>query len=377
MLFHSTLRKELSRSFGATLVVLATIVLTMLLIRSLGMAARGSVASADVLLIIGYSVLGQLPTLLALSLFIAIVSCLSRMYRDSEMVIWFSSGRGLLYFLAPIFRFAWPILVTVTLLSLLVWPWSNQQVQDLRDRYDRRGDLDRVVPGQFQESAGGTRVFFVDKQSVAGMLGKNVFISSSEKSKEAVTSARSGRIEVINDDRFLLLQNGQRLESVPGQPDIRVSEFVDYGTNMSASAQDDQDEVLVRFKSTLTLLRQPTRVHLGELAWRIGLALAAMNFVVIAVAVSSVNPRSGRSTNLAFALFAFIFYYNLLNLGQSWIGAGQISFARYMVTVHLGALLLGLLWLYKRHVNWTLRGALRASFESPVRVGGDRQVGRP
>jgi len=236
MLFHSTLRKELSRSFGATLVVLATIVLTMLLIRSLGMAARGSVASADVLLIIGYSVLGQLPTLLALSLFIAIVSCLSRMYRDSEMVIWFSSGRGLLYFLAPIFRFAWPILVTVTLLSLLVWPWSNQQVQDLRDRYDRRGDLDRVVPGQFQESAGGTRVFFVDKQSVAGMLGKNVFISSSEKSKEAVTSARSGRIEVINDDRFLLLQNGQRLESVPGQPDIRVSEFVDYGTNMSASA---------------------------------------------------------------------------------------------------------------------------------------------
>jgi lipopolysaccharide export system permease protein len=34
-------------------------------------------------------------------------------------------------------------------------------------------------------------------------------------------------------------------------------------------------------------------MHLGELAWRIGLALAALNFVVIAVAASSVNPRAG------------------------------------------------------------------------------------
>jgi lipopolysaccharide export system permease protein len=368
MLFHSSLRRELSRSFGATLVVLATIVLTMLLIRSLGLASRGSVDPQDVMLVIGYSVLGQLPTILALSLFIAIVSCLSRMYRDSEMVIWFASGRGLMTFLAPVFRFAWPILLAISLLSLVVWPWSNQQVQNLRDRYERRGDLDRVVPGQFQESAGGTRVFFVDKESVEGQLGKNVFISSTENNKEAVTSARSARVEVIGDDRFLLLSNGQRLETVPGQKDLRVSEFAEYGTNMSSNNPDDLDARPVRFKSSLTLFLEPTRVHLGELAWRIGLALAAINFVVIAVAVSSVNPRSGRSANFAFALFAFIFYYNLLNLGQTWIGSGQISFTRFMLTVHLGALLLGLLWLYKRHINWTLRSALNATISPSARA---------
>ena len=368
MLFHSSLRRELSRSFGATLVILATIVLTMLLIRSLGLASRGSVDPADVMLVIGYSVLGQLPTILALSLFIAIVSCLSRMYRDSEMVIWFSSGRGLANFLGPVFRFAWPILLTISLLSLVVWPWSNQQVQNMRDRYERRGDLDRVVPGQFQESAGGTRVFFVDKESVEGQLGKNVFISSSENGREAVTSARSGRVELIGEDRFLLLSNGQRLETVPGQKDLRLSEFAEYGTNMNPSSQDDADARPVRFKSSLTLFLEPTRVHLGELSWRIGLALAAINFAVIAVAVSSVNPRSGRSANMAFAMFAFICYYNLLNLGQTWIGSGQISFTRFMLTVHLGALGLGLLWLGKRHVNWTLRSFLNASFAPAVHV---------
>jgi lipopolysaccharide export system permease protein len=136
MLFHSTLRKDLSRSFGATVVVLATIVMTNVLIRTLGLATVGGVNPSEVMLVMGFSVLGHLTTILTLSLFIAIVSTLSRMYADSEMVIWFSSGQGLASFAAPIFRFAWPILVVITVLALVVWPWSNRQAQDLTDRYE-------------------------------------------------------------------------------------------------------------------------------------------------------------------------------------------------------------------------------------------------
>jgi lipopolysaccharide export system permease protein len=147
MLFHSSVRKELARSFGATLVVLVTIVMTMTLIRTLGQATRGSVNPSEVMMVMGYTVLGYLPPILTLSLFIAIVGTISRMYRDSEMVIWFSSGRGLSGFLPPLFRFAWPVLVVIAVLALGVWPWSNQQTQDLRDRYGKRGDLERVTPG--------------------------------------------------------------------------------------------------------------------------------------------------------------------------------------------------------------------------------------
>ena len=43
MLFDSTVRRELARSFGATLVVMLTIVITSFLIRIVGLAARGSV----------------------------------------------------------------------------------------------------------------------------------------------------------------------------------------------------------------------------------------------------------------------------------------------------------------------------------------------
>jgi len=359
MLFHSSIRKELARTFGATLVVLITIVMTIMLIRTLGQATRGSVNPQDVMMVMGYTVLGQLATILTLSLFIAIVGTLSRMYRDSEMVIWFASGRGLSGFLGPLFRFAWPILLFIAALALLVWPWANQQTRDMRDRYERRGDLERIAPGQFQESASGNRVFFIDKDSPDGKSGRNVFISSSEHGKEAVTSARAGRVQDIGEDRFLILNSGQRLESSSSSPELKLSKFEEYGTRISTDVLGAQEDAPVRNRTTLDLLMQPSRANLGELAWRLGLALAAMNFVVIAVAVASVNPRAGRSGNLIFALFAFVIYYNLLNMGQSWITNGRAPFGAFMLSLHGGALAIGLLWLAKRHNNFSLFAARR------------------
>ena len=64
MLFHSSLRKELARSFVATLIVLVTVVMTMTLIRTLGLASRGSFNPSDVMLVMGYNVLTFLPNIM-------------------------------------------------------------------------------------------------------------------------------------------------------------------------------------------------------------------------------------------------------------------------------------------------------------------------
>lgn len=359
MLFHSAIRKELARSFGATLVVLVTVVMTMMLIRSLGQASRGSVNPSEVMMVMGYSVLGHLPTILTLSLFISIVSTMSRMYSDSEMVIWFSAGRGLTGFLRPLFRFAWPILMVIALLALAVWPWSNRQIQDMKGRFERRGDIERVSPGLFQESAGGNRVFFIDKDSRDSSTGKNVFISAIEHGKETVTSAQAGRIEVVGEDRFLMLNNGQRIENTKDSADLRISEFEAYGTRIGSKVLDPA--TLIPSNSALDtpmLLRNPTPSKWGELAWRLGLALAALNFVVIALAVPNVNPRAGRGGNLLFALFSFVVYYNLINLGQNWIESGRVDFVPFMFALHGGVLALALLWLAKRHNQWSFRDML-------------------
>jgi len=359
MLFHSTVRKELARSFGASLVVLVTIVMTMTLIRTLSLANRGSVNPEEVMMVMGYTVLGYLPTILTLSLFIAIVGTLSRMYRDSEMVIWFSAGRGLSSLVRPLFSFAWPVLFVTGLMAMAVWPWANQQAQDLKDRYGRRGDLERIAPGQFQESASGRRVFFLDKDTPDNKSGRNIFISSVDKEKETVTSARSGRVEFIGDDQFLLLSNGQRLEnSLTGQG-LRISEFEEHGTRVRENALGVGEDTPAKTRSSITLLRNPTPVNLGELAWRLGLALAGFNFVLLAITVSSVNPRVGRSGNLVFALFAFIVYYNVMNMGQSWIASRKVPFGTFLLLVHGGTFCLAALWLAKQHNNWNILPLLR------------------
>jgi len=124
MLFHSSIRKELARSFGATLVVLITVVMTMTLIRTLGEAGRGVFNPSDVMIIMGYTVLSEMPIILSFCLLMAVLSVLTRMFRDSEMVIWFGSGRGLTSLIKPLFRFAWPILLVIAALAFLILPWA-------------------------------------------------------------------------------------------------------------------------------------------------------------------------------------------------------------------------------------------------------------
>ena len=228
MLFDTTVRRELARGFGATLVVILTIVLTMFLIRTVGQAASGVIAPQDVVLLLGYVALGHLPTMLALSLFIAIVVSLGRMYRDSEMAIWFASGLSLSRFVRPALQTSWPVLLVVALLLLFVWPWGNQSTLEMRDRYQQRSDLSRVTPGVFQTSSDGRRVFFIERDGAEGLNARNVFILMKQDTGESVTSARSGRLELDGEDRFLVLERGQRNDVDLENGERTLSSFENY-----------------------------------------------------------------------------------------------------------------------------------------------------
>jgi lipopolysaccharide export system permease protein len=361
MLFHSSIRKELARSFGATLVVLFTIVLTMLLVRTLGMASKGSVNPEEIMLVLGYTVLGRMPTILTLALFISIVSNLSRLYRDSEMIIWLCSGRSLGGFAAPVLRFSWPVLLVIALSVFFVWPWANQQTDQLRGRFENRGDLERVAPGQFQASLDGRRVFFIDKDTANGSEGRNIFIATVEPDgRETVTSARTGRILTENGQQILMLNNGQRLETSADGKSLRVSEFEQYGTQVGNAVRSGSGANSTKSKPIWELLKTPSPANRAEFGWRLGMALTACNFVLIALATTTGNPRAGRGGNLFFTLFAFVVYYNLLNIGQGWVASGSVSLAAYLFLLHGVVFVLTLLWLLKRHHNLHLRDAIRA-----------------
>ncbi len=342
MLFDSTVRRELARAFGATLVVILTIVLTMFLIRTVGQAASGAVAPQDVVLLLGYVSLQHLPTMLALSLFIAIVLALGRMYRDSEMAIWFASGVGLSRFVRPVLRMSWPVLLLVALLVLFVWPWGNRSSIELRERYQQRGDLSRVTPGVFQSSSDGRRVFFVERDSADGVNARNVFILSRQEHGESVTSARSGRLEADGDDRFLVLERGQRNDADLKRGERTLSSFEQYRVLAGERAVRSAENQPPRTLRTVELLRRPTARNQGELTWRFGLLLGAANLLLLGIGLAATNPRRASNWNLLFALLAFVVYYNLVNLSQAWVASERLGMGGALVALHGGVFVVAL-----------------------------------
>ncbi len=361
MLFDSTVRRELARGFGATLVVILTIVITSMLIRTLGLAAGGKVAPEDVVLLLGYFALGHLPTMMALSLFIAVVVCLGRMYRDSEMAIWFTSGIGLRRFVRPVLSMAWPVLLVVGVLLVFVWPWGNKSSAELRQRYEQRSDLSRIAPGVFQTSRDGSRVFFVDRASHQGVDGHNVFILARNKEAESVTSARSGRLETQGADRLLVLEHGQRNEADAAGGRRTLTSFDDYRVIVDERNVRHAEAVPPRAMPTLALIKEATPRQQGELAWRFGLALASANLLLLGVGLSASNPRRASNWNLLFALLAFFVYFNLINLSQAWVGGGRFALGPVMLVLHGGAFILAMLLLWWRDHGTVLRWTKRRS----------------
>ena len=57
--------------------------------------------------------------------------------------------------------------------------------------------------------------------------------------------------------------------------------------------------------------------------WRIGIPVSALILALLAIPMSFVNPRAGRSVNLLFALLTYMVYYNLLSLSQARIAQGE------------------------------------------------------
>jgi lipopolysaccharide export system permease protein len=355
MVLQSSLRKELAQSFVTTLVVLLTVVMTNMLIQTLGQASRGSINPSDVLLVMGFTALGYSATLLTLSLFLSVVSTLARMYSDSEMVIWFCSGRSLFSFVSPIFRFAWPILVAIFFSALVVWPWSNQKIQALKDRFESRSDVERVAPGKFQEFSGGKSVFFIDKETSGSLSGTNVFVSTTDGDMQSITTAQQGFVDNINDERFLKLKNGQQVSLNTVTHETRITTFENYQLLIEEHAVAASGDRANHTVPSLDLIQRPDPSRMGEIFWRLGQGFCALNLVLLALALAAVNPRAAKSYHLMKAILTFVIYYNMINFGQRWISEGLMPWALLVIYLHGTAAMIAAMWIMRRQTNWTLR----------------------
>jgi len=336
MIFKRAIYSELSATAGAVFTVLFSIIFSVGLVRILGDAAGGKVDNAAVFQLVALAALTNLPTVLTLTLFVAVLIALSRSFRDSEMVVWFSSGQSLLHWIGPVLRFAVPIVVLVATLALGVSPWAERQIAESRKRYEQRDDVSRVAPGRFIESSGADRVFFVESVDFDSARVRNVFVSHRSQGREGVIVAAHGVIEVRdNGDRYLVLESGRRYEGIPGQAEYRMSEFDRYLIRIDTRPDEPIRESAARAKTTGQLLAENSTFARAELLIRISQAVVAVLLALLAIPLAYQNPRVGRSFNLFIAVLAFLVYNNGLSVVKAWVQQGRMSFGVGIWLVHL------------------------------------------
>jgi lipopolysaccharide export system permease protein len=355
MIFRNALLRELAIAAIATFFVLLGIVITMLLVRLLGQAASGAITTTGVAVLMGFAILNYLPVLFSLTLFISVLMTLTRSYRDSEMVVWFSCGLSLTEWIRPVLAFATPVILIIAALSMGLSPWAVTNSEELRRRMDSRDDVSAVSPGVFRESRQAQRVYFVEEVSGSANLVANVFVSSVQHGKQGVMVAARGFQETAeNGDRFLVLVNGRRYEGEPGSADYKIYEFQRYAMRVESLDGRAPRAPTTKSLSTLELLRDPISPNLGELSWRIGLPASALILTLLAIPLSFVNPRAGRSMNLLLALLIYMAYGNLLSVTQAYIAQSRISLALGLLGVHAVMLAILLALFYRRLMVFSL-----------------------
>lgn len=353
MIFQRALRRELVSAAGAVFTTLFTITITVMLIKILGQAAGGKIASGDVIALIGFESLNLMPVILILTGFISVLLAVTRSYQDSEMVVWFASGLSLMRWVRPVLTFGLPLIVLTALLSFLVTPWAIQRSAEFKERFAKREDIAKVSPGQFKESASADRVFFVEGVSGDASKVRNVFVNTVKDGRISVVVAQEGATDVNQrGDKFLIMEKGRRYEGVPNQADFQIMEFERYGVLVARQSNVSGAEKSTRSMPTMALLEDRSALNMGELLWRISLPLMSLCLLLLAIPLSFVNPRGGPSMNLLIALLLFIVYGNTVNVFQAAVQQGRMAFVLAWWPMHLlAACLIVLLFSWRLTVN--------------------------
>lgn len=311
--------------------------------------SRGILPNDAIGTILTFSLIKLMPMVLSLAVFLAVLMTLTRWHRDSEMVIWFGAGLGLKQWVVPILRLLSPMILIITLLSLFVMPWATDKAEAYRQQLKKRDELSSLSPGTFKESRGGDRIYFIESFDRLGYEVKNIFVQTYEKEKTGIITARNGRrYKSPNGDNFIVLEHGHRYETTPSTLEVSTTEFERYDIRLETK-ESTPDPTTTQAKPTKALIDDASSADHAELQWRLAIPISAIILVLMAIPLSFVNPRAGRSLNMMFAVLIFIVYNNILSIFQAWVTQGKISHMVGLWPVHALFLVLTIYLYYRRH----------------------------
>ena len=278
--------KEIFQTLLGVSFVLLIIVVSVSLVRYLGDAASGDIPSNLIFTLITLKGLKYFFTLiLPISLYLAFLLALGRLYRDNEMVAINAAGIGP----GKLFKIAVMVSLPLTVLSmwvmLFVVPKTVLIGYQIVDNASQKMEVTGLSASRFKEVGGGRQVIYVEEISEDRKIAKNVFIYLKQNNRDIVFSAAVSKI-THNEigERYLVLVNGYRYDGTPGEADYRTSYYKEHAvkliSNVEFSKSGKRDWVPTR-----ELLKSKSRNDIAELQWRISLPLSAFFLSLFAIPI--------------------------------------------------------------------------------------------
>lgn len=346
-------RYILRETFGSWLVVLTVLFVILMTDQFAGIlseAASNTLPKEAVPSVLGLTALRYLTLLAPISMFLAVMLALARLYRDSEMAALSACGVGPLGLLWPVSVLGIALAAGVAWLSLVETPDASRRIEQIRFQAQAAVELGAIEPGTFITPDAGATVLYA--RAVSGNELEDVFVERQKEGDVVVILAARGR-RVLDSDTgsvTLLLYDGKRYEGVPGTNKFRIMSFAEHGIPVERELEA-QSEPAIETKPTAALLRSPTLENRAELEWRLSSPLSLLLLVVLAVPLSRSSPREGRYARLGVGLLIYVTYANLMSIARVWMESRTVPAWLGIWWVHA---LLGLvgLWLLARESGW-------------------------
>ena len=248
MLYKTKLNKELFYTAISTILILTGVVVAQRIVYVFRLAAKGIIPNDTIDTILVFNLLKHLPLLLSITLFLTILMALSRWYKDSEMIVWLSSGLSLSKLIKPIIYFSIPTILLIGFLSFLVSPWAVQKVEEYKNGLKTRDEFSAISPGIFKESKSDNRILYVEGFSELGNTVNNIFIQSYQNGKLGVMVSSQGR-RYTNEkgENYIVLLDGKRYEGGRETEEFTTVKYKEYGILIEKDIIINSDFYVISF----------------------------------------------------------------------------------------------------------------------------------
>ncbi len=320
---------ETLKSQIAVFAVLMAIFVTQKFVRVLAEASSGDIPAALALSFLALKLPALATMILPLSLFLGVLIAHGRFYVDSEMTVMQACGISEWFVTRIMLLVSVFMALLVAAFTLWISPTAAEQEYQLEERVVAETGLSSVMPGRFQKTANGQGVMFVHSVGINNNDLNGVFVgmrSRKESDSESIylVYAQNGRVEKSADgSEQLSLLNGHQYQGYKQQLDFNVAKFDKYQVTIADNNVEKRNRKLEAY-ATVELIGDDSADAIAELQWRIALPLSIPFLILIAVPLSSVNPRQGRFGRLLPALLLYLGYSLLLMAGKKALASGQI-----------------------------------------------------